>query len=191
MTPFLVPLLPTPTNSQYGDIVDDLVHDFVVGVCGIIDPSTVRPRWQPEPALQPAFGANWVSFGLTRSEPDENAATGLTTSAAPEFILERDEIHTFLISFCGPSSCAISHQFFDGAQINQNFEAAGFQSFNVGMVSVDSPQNVSMQIHERWVTAWDVALKLRRRIRRVYEVAPIAQINGGLDNEIAVYQLSI
>ena len=51
----------TPSTVFDADL-ENIFHDAFVGITGI-PAGLVRPRWQPEPPLQPDFKTDWMAFG--------------------------------------------------------------------------------------------------------------------------------
>jgi len=172
----------------YDGSLDDIFHDLIQGVTGI-DPTLIRPRWQPSPPNQPDFDANWVAFGITSQEVDTFAWVGHNpagNSGLGTNELERDERVTVLHSFYGPSGSALMARYRDGLQIDQNREALA--TFGVKLVEVQPSPNVPALLKEKWVRRIDLPVVFIRRVKRSYSVPSLVGLSSAdptnsLDNE--------
>lgn len=183
-------LLPT-TGPVYAEQLDDVMHDAIAGVLGFADGSLIRPRWQLEPANQPDFPINWVAFGIARTRRDTFAFQGMDpTGLTDDYVLQRDEELSMLVSCYGAAAANNAHQWHDGLQLDANRWAA-FSSINTTLVEALEPINVPLQIKQKWVQRWDVMTVLRRRIERRYPIGTVETAHFGLDNEFYVTPVEV
>jgi hypothetical protein len=163
------------------DDLEDIMHDAIVGLTGITG-DLVRPRWQPEPAQQPAFSANWVAFGITRWTPDTYSYQRQDDDF--NHVVERDILLYVLHSFYGPKSMGLCNRFRDSFDIAQNRDqlvAAGIE-----LVEVQEALNIPALLKAVWVKRVDVVVVYRRRTSRTFPVLTISTGQLGLDNEAYV-----
>lgn len=178
------PLLPDALGPQplEGQALNQFLQSWFVGITAI-DPTLIRPRWQPEPANIPDAGDFWVAFGLTRRvadayvsmvhDPDADEGLGAD-------IMQRHETLELLVSFydLGVNGQADSYAalFMDGLQVPQNRELLDLNAF--GLVEASNPVAVPVLFKERWLYRVDLALTMRRRITRKYPVRNLISAQG-------------
>ncbi len=174
------PALAAPLED---DALDDFMHDLVAGITGL-DPTLVRPRWQPEPPNMPPKDTDWVGVGIpTRRtdvfpviEHDPHAAGGLGAD-----ILIRHEELDLLCSFYGPHCQAYAARLRDGLGIAQNREpmaAAG-----MALVSAGDPTKAPEMIKNTWVGRADLTVVIKRVISREYAVLNLLSAEGTIATE--------
>lgn len=181
----------TVTSPLYGDALDDLFHDTIVGVTGL-DNKLVRPRWQPAPPTQPPFAADWCAFGIVDSEKDwdpymrhePNANTG-----AGQTVTEQDEQFQLLVSFFGPDAYAYQSLWEDGLKVDQNRAALNAQG--IKWMFTGRATQVPSLLKEAWVKRVDQRITFRRRVFRTYAVLNIASADIQLDNEHYITDISV
>lgn len=155
------------TSPAYDNALDDIIHDLIVGMTGIVG-GLVRPRWQPEPPTQPDYTVDWVAFGLNRSTVDAFAYEHHDASGAGPTRVERDELLFFLHSFYGPHAHGFCERFRDGFEISQNRDA--IKAVGLTLVEVQEPVKLPALLKEKWVPRVDVTVIYRRRTSRAYPV---------------------
>lgn len=178
------PLLPDSAGPRplEGQALNQFLQSWFVGLIGI-DPTLVRPRWQPEPANIPDAGDYWAAFGITKRTADSyvswihdpDADDGLGAD-----IMQRHETLALLVSFYdlgvnGQADYFVS-LFMDGLQVPQNRELLDLNAF--GLVEASEPTVVPVLLKERWLYRVDIALALRRRITRQYPVRSLLSATG-------------
>lgn len=188
---FIVPEI-EPTGD---DPLDDQLHDTITGIVGRIDPSLVRPRWQPNPANIPMFPTNWIAFGVVGTDPDVFAYEGHD----PEFLengtdvsttrVERDELLSVLISFYGPQAMANDARLRAGLDLAQNRSL--LHSMGIGFVEYQAPRKIPALTKETWVPRVDAILVLRRRSVHRYNIRTLDDAASQLDNEYYLTPIKI
>jgi hypothetical protein len=176
MAEYLLPLdSPLPLE---GDDLEDAVQGAVAGITGL-DPTLVRPRFQPNAPALPDFHVEWAAVGLSRTSPDAFAFVRQLDAETAE--LQRDCRVEMLASFYGPRGNAVANRFVDGLQIEANrfaLKAAGIKVNWTGDV-MSAPAFVK----ERWTKRFDVNVHLSYRTFRRYKQAAIDKLDSYLDNE--------
>lgn len=157
-------LLPS-TNTLDDQALDHLFHDLIVGVTGL-DPTLVRPRWQPEPGNMPAFNTPWIAQGITDRRDDVVASQ--TYIEGTGLVVTRNQELDCLVSVYGSIAATIEANLRDGLSVDQNREYINSQG--IVLVSVGNPRNATMLINERWQKRLDVVITFRRTISRIYAV---------------------
>lgn len=170
---YLVPgASPAPLE---GTALENFFQEIVVGITGM-DPSLVRPRWQPEPPDQPDFNVSWASLGIINYKPDVFAVEAHNpTGDGSDYLLRTEELE-LLVSFYGPSSDSNAAVFRDGLQIEQNrfaLTAAG-----MGLISTGDPRFVPDLVKDRWVRRLDVSWGVRRQVQRNYPILNLLSADG-------------
>jgi hypothetical protein len=170
------PVRPEPTSPGplEGRALNQFLQAWLVGMTGI-DPTLIRPRWQAEPANIPAAGQYWVAFGITKRindayvhlshDPTANGGLGA------DMMIRHETIET-LTSFFDLGVNGQADYFAsilkDGLQIPQNREVLDRNAF--GLVSASELTIVPTLFKERWQYRVDLAIILRREVRRIYPI---------------------
>lgn len=192
---YLSPVVPSTELND--DNLADFLHDLVVGITGL-DPTMVRPRWQPETPVLPdtngpgvglggfgsgGFGAQaWASIGVTSRTPDAYSYVSHTPAVAgsppaPGFDTEfRSEVITVQLSFYGPTAESLAAQFAVGLKIAQNREQLTVA--NYPLVNTDPPVNIPELIQGRWVFRTDLTFRIRHMNQYQYAVLDLASAQG-------------
>lgn len=164
---YLGPVIPGPYPLS-DDAWEDFLHDVFAGITGL-DPTLVRPRWQPEPPLRPDISVNWMAFGTVATRTDfvpvqyqiDDGADGYTA------MQEMEELD-ILCSFYGPNNEMIQSYFQRGLYVEQNL--AMFRANAVGMVSTTGFTRAAELIKERYWPRTDVTVTVRREVRYNYKI---------------------
>lgn len=152
--------------------IEDLIHNVVVGVTGL-DPSLVRPRWQPKPPKQPARDVNWCSPGiLNRSRIGFPAMVHFDGDAggsppADDSVYSWENLDV-IASFYGPAAYDYATLFRDGVTVDQNRDE--LYSAGIKVVGTGDARNVPELINNEWVGRVDLDIQLSIENRRTYPV---------------------
>jgi len=168
VTPIVSSLPPVPPQTQS---FEDFLQQVFVGISGL-DPTLVRPRWQPEPPNVPDKGVDWLAIGITDWDPDTYAFVrhlGAMSDGADW--LQRHETVNILASFYGPNASRNCGVLRDGFQIAQNREV--LQANGIGLQETGTARLVPTLLKETWRYRVDMPIVLRRMILREYEVLNI------------------
>lgn len=175
-------LVPAPSGAPpYGDPLENILQGVVAGITGI-DPSLIRPRWQPEPPNMPSFSTNWVAFGIVRFKRDTFVYEQHEALGQGDSYVERDEQCFVLHSFYGPNCHEICMQYADGVMLAQNREV--LITNNINLVEVQEPVNLPQLLKEKWVKRIDLTVVFRRRVHRTFPILNVqsAQITVGVES---------
>lgn len=167
-------LTPVPPPPDYDTAFDDFFHDVIAGVTGL-DNKLVRPRWQADPPTMPKRDVTWVGFGVsgdTRS--DVNAYESIGT------VIRHEEV-TVLCSFYGPQANGYAALLRDGLALGQNRFA--LDQNNVGLIEAIGPRTFAELVKEVWIRRADLAIRLRREIRREYAILSVLWAHGAVVTE--------
>lgn len=166
MTQFYVPTAPVEDDD-----LDNVLQAMVVGITGL-DPTLVRPRWQPTVPKQPEPTADWCAIGVVSSKADtypyiEHLSGVSITDQSGDLAIRHEELDV-LVSFYGPHSKGYSGVLRDGLGIKQNLEGA--QTSGLYFVGMDPARAAPELINQQWIRRWDTALVFRRIVARTYAV---------------------
>lgn len=162
----------------FDDDWDDFLHDVIAGVSGI-DPTFVRPKWQPEPPDLPDFRNNWIAFGVTNIRTDFEPWVAHDYTGDGELghdLLYENEINTVLCSIYGPNADRTFAYLRRGLYIEQN--RALLRANSVGLVELTEPVRAPELIKQQWVNRFDTNVIFRRAINFVYAVRSLVQAKG-------------
>lgn len=175
---YLVPAAsPAPLEDQ---AFEDFLHDIFVGLTGL-DNENVRPRWQPEPPNQLAFGVDWIAFGIMRQDADTYAAIEHDPIGDGADHLQRHETVEVLISSYGDHATANLTQLRDGLQVEQN--RAILTTNAMGLEKTGEIIPAPTLVKDRWLRRFDMTMTFRRQIRRTYQVLNLLSAHGTIDAE--------
>jgi len=174
---FLAPL----TAPIYDNPLDDFFHAFLVAL-STIPGALVRPRWQPEPPNLPPFTTDWMAWGIVDVDEDRFAYQDLVeTESGDQFVVERDEILTMLMSFYGPRAGQLGKQVSASMQLSQN--RSYLRTQNMTLIEVMGQARVPALLKEKWVPRVDQRVLFRRRATWAYQVHTIESAQASLENE--------
>lgn len=176
-------LVPAGTpNPIYDQALDRVLHDVIQGITGIVDPTLVRPRWQPEPPATPAFTTDWIAYGITRSTRDTFAYMGHDGDGQGSDELVRTEELLVLVSTYGPNAHGNMERLSDGFEVEQN--RAALQALDADLVECQESIVLPALLKEKWVKRVDMTIVLRRKVTRSYPVLNLQSADlDSLDNE--------
>jgi hypothetical protein len=165
------PLVPTGQDQIGLDDFDfdTLIHDWIVGLTAL-DPTLVRPAWQPDPPPLPDFAVPaWCAFGIQKVHNDWDAVVEHFSPPDSDGYSNvwRIQQIDLLTTWYGQSAGDVALQFRMGTAIQQNQELFGPY---VKLVSVEDQVTVSEKIKGRWQRRVDVMVILRRLVQFSYAV---------------------
>lgn len=163
------------TETIDGTTWEDFLHDVVAGVSGL-DPTLVRPRWQPQPPTTPSVNVTWVAFGVMRTDADFEPWINHYGTDPAHDLLQRMERVTVLCSFYGPLAQETAGVLRDGLYIDQN--RAAFRANGVGIIEVEEIVRTADLFREQFRERSDLNLVLRREVRRSYNVLNLVRARG-------------
>jgi hypothetical protein len=153
--------------------LDDLIHDWIVGVTAL-DPTLVRPAFQPDPPPIPDFPVTWCGFYIARVENDWDP---VVTHIEDGDTVWRNQRIELLLTFYGAAAGDAALVFRMGCGIRQNEEAL---EPSVKLVQIDDQVTTSELIKGRWQRRVDVPVVLRRAIQFTYAVEDVARAYGSV-----------
>jgi hypothetical protein len=159
------------TLTQQG--LEDLIHDWIVGVTAL-NPTLVRPAFQPDPPPIPDFAVTWCAFYVVRVENDWDP---VVTQLQDGDTVWRNQRIELLLTFYGPAGGDVALDFRMGAGIRQNEEIL---DPSVKLVSIDDQITTSEPIKGRWQRRVDVPVVLRRSVQFSYAVQTVVSAYGTL-----------
>lgn len=167
-------LLPSNTVEE-DDVLTDAIQGVVAGITGL-DPTLVRPRWQPEPPDQPDAITNWVGLGVTDEDPDVWAY--VTVMPDGSYQLQRTEQLEVMCSFYGPSAGGYAGVLRDGLQIQQNLDQ--LNANNLKLIKTGHPKRIPELVNKLWLNRVDVSVFLKYLIVRTYPILTVLSADGRL-----------
>ena len=175
-------LVPGPTPAPLeGQSFEDFLSEVMVGISGL-DPTLVRPRWQPEPPNIPAWGTTWMAFGITNYKADTFAVEIHHPEIDGNTEFQRHEEVTILCSFYGPDAVKAACIMRDGFQIDQNREVLNLNG--MGLVETTEIRPAPTLTKDRWLQRMDMNLIIRRAVYRTYPILNLLSAQGILDTEV-------
>jgi hypothetical protein len=170
---YLVPAVASPPAED--DALDDMVHDLIAGVTAL-DPSLVRPRWQPNVAKQPDPTVNWCAFGISEQRAHDSPAIVHDADNGGSDTYTRHEDLMVQCTFYGPGAKGYAQMLLDGLAIPQNREQ--LQAQDMAFVSTSEIRPAPDFVNQQWVRRYDMAINLRRKITRTYAVLNLASVQA-------------
>lgn len=167
---YLLPSGAAPLDDQ---ALDRFFHDLFVGVTGL-DPTLVRPRWQPEPGNMPPRAATWIAQGVVAPIREDGVPWQWFDETTQAFVLCRNQLITNRVSVYGPAAAATEALLRDGLGLDQNREA--MNALGIALVRVGDPRPMPQLLNEQWVRRLDVEITFRRLISRTY---PVLSLQSG------------
>jgi hypothetical protein len=175
----LAPSQPYPIDD---DALDDVLTTLIVAVTGL-DPTLVRPRWQPIPQKQPEADINWCAVGVINDAPNDGPSFGFD-GANNRLNLSRHEDITALATFYGPLAKTTAAILRDGLSLPQNLESLA--AYSLALIDTGPILAVNELMNQTWVKRRDMALHLRRQVVRAYPVNSILKVPVALTDDTTV-----
>jgi hypothetical protein len=132
----------------------------------------------------PAFGTDWVAFGIMSTEVDFDPWLGNDphgNNGLGQLKLQEHQIDTIMCSFYGDNAGQYASFFRRGFFIWQN--RAVLRANACGLVEIKSMNHAPELYMNQWVNRIDVDLVLRREVRYNYNVATIIGAQVGIEAE--------
>ena len=180
------PLQPAPPPILEGAELEDFFHDLITSLT-LLDPTLVRPAWQPEPPNIPQSATVWIAFHLEDKESDAFPWTGPIDDAGLTIGLQRHEEFDVIVSVygtgAGSQAKAVAKLLRDNLAISQNREPLSAQGMAV--IAVDAPQPAPILVKTLWLYRVNMPIRIRRIITRTYPVESLlsAQVDLTIDAE--------
>jgi hypothetical protein len=175
---YLEPVVVVPPEED--NELDDILHDAVVGICGLSG-DRVRPRWQLQPPPQPPADFDWVAVGVTLSDPLGTWEVIHNSSGDGSDEFYRNERVSVTASFYGPNAGLYVAKLRDGIVIEQNrwpLSQKGIAFYDVASI-VSVPQLDNMQ----WVRQLDLTIRFLREVKRTYPVLNLLEASGTIHTD--------
>ena len=173
-------LAPADILTPDGDGLDDALQALVAGVTGL-DPTLVRPRWQPTPPQQPERDVTWAAVGVQSQAPDDNPYEAHDPTGEGVDHVQRHETLAVMVSFYGPQSQAVAGILRDGLFIGQNREAAS--ALGLRLVEVGALARVPSLVNTIWLNRVDVPVTFRRQVNRTYPIRNLLSAVGTIQSD--------
>jgi len=160
------------------DALADFLQELVVGITGL-PADLVRPRWQSTVPKQPEATVDWCAIGVTSIEGDDYPAEVHDGTDDGSSRFEKHETLNLLASFYGPHAQGNAGMLRDGLYIAQNREAMAAQNMNLtDAAGITAAPDL---INQRWVRRYDLPIRFRRKVERVYPILNI--LSASIDTE--------
>lgn len=176
---YLSPVAPLPLTQQ---AIENLLHDMLATIMQL-DPTLVRPRWQPQMPSQPSPTTNWCAFGITlRSRVDYPYV--LHHNGGPDEMRRQERLEV-LISVYGPGCEDNAAAVRDALYIGQNWEALNAAS--IRLLDVSDITAVPELTNLQWINRCDLTLRCNRQVVTYYNILDIASSQGTITVDDGVH----
>lgn len=145
-----------------------LLQSIIVGVTAL-QPSLVRPMWQPDPPPVPSISTDWCGFAIVAQRHEKGSFHEQFDESGA--VLWRHEELDVLCAFYGPNCLTNAAVLRDGLEgFAQNREVMALNILGIGGFSdiVHAPELVN----DRYFDRADITMVVRRELGREYEVLP-------------------
>jgi hypothetical protein len=171
-------LLPS-TQPPYDVSLENFFQELVVGLTGL-DPTLVRPRWQPTPPNMPDSTVDWAAVGVQIGQKQWNAYQKYDADQ-DAYIVEGTETIRVLVSFYGPNNEANQGRWEVGLQIGQNRDTLDAQK--ISLVGLEDPVNLPSILKGIWYQRLDSQATFSRWMTRIYPIKTLLSASGTVDND--------
>lgn len=179
---YLAPSSPAPAE----DIAFDRFFQAVIaGVTGMAA-AQIRPRWAETPLAIPERGIDWAAFGVIGIDATDYPVVLHKSASDGADEMQRHETIDLMVSFYGPNSTKSATLFRDGLYIPQNREA--MWAAQVAVLDFGRLVSVPDLLNNTWRRRFDVPVRLRRCITRVYPVLNLLSAQGSVMTASSVTQ---
>ena len=175
----LLPVVPSPPLQNQG--LNRFIQQWLVSLIGI-DPTLMRPAWQPEPSNIPAAAVAWGAFRISKTSSDTFPAFVHDGTNNGRDQLQRHELLDVLVSMydLGTNGQAdfYAAMLRDGMAVAQNREVLTTAGMN--LLAVGDLTTVPSLLKQRWLYRVDLSLQLARIVTRTYDVLNVESLDGDL-----------
>lgn len=175
---YLQPSAEVPPSSDLD--LDVELQRVVVGITALPG-SMVRPRWQPGNPRQPEADTNWCAIGTARIRADAGPAIQHQPAGEGNDSYTRHEELEVLATFYGPQAQRNALRLRDGLAMPQNTE--GLRGIDVRFVEAGDIVAAPELLNQQWVRRYDLPIRLRRIVRRTYEVLNVLAAQIDVDDD--------
>jgi hypothetical protein len=168
------------------DQLTAFLQKMFAGLSGI-DGALVRPRWQSIPPNQPDIATNWLAIGIQNRSADTFAFEMHDPNAAGgngADIVNRNEQLDILCSFYGPQAAGLAARVREGFAVPQNREA--LQTAGMALVECTDLIAAPALINERWYRRYDMTVRIRRAVTRIYPVLHLLTAGIVLHTDVGI-----
>lgn len=153
------------------------IGELLAGVTGLPG-ELVRPQWQENPPPVPAFGTDWLAYGVTARRVEAGLPWQAWKDGDGSHLRRHEMLDVQLIAY-GENAEAILAALRDGLDVAQNRE----QLFLAGVAVQDFGAIIHAPelINERWWNRADATLTLQREVRRVYPILSFVAAYGDIN----------
>ena len=155
------------TPPAEGVALRRFIGELLRGVTGLPG-DLVRPSWQENPPPMPAFGTDWLAYGVTARRVEAGEPWQAEMADGSGAALRRHEMLDVQVTAYGTNAEAILASLRDGLDVAQNRE----QLFLAAVTVADCGQIVHAPelVNNRWWNRADMTITLRREVRREYPI---------------------
>jgi hypothetical protein len=168
------------SDSLGDDELGDLFQQLIVGLTGL-DPTMVRPRWQPQPPTQPPVSTNWCAVGVINYDSTDYPEIIHNPAGDGVSDFYRQERIDVLASFYGPNSNNIAGAFRDGLYVGQNHDT--LSASGVKLRAADAITNVPELVNSQYIPRSDIPCSFMRLVHRTYPIRTIGTVKGVIITE--------
>jgi hypothetical protein len=182
-------LLPEVNPAPLEDsALEDFLHDVIANVSGMAN-DKVRPSYQSYPPNTLVANTDWMAFWIQGQDSDTYAVTVHDPAVLGSDELQRHETVDILVSSYGPNASKNLGILRDGLQIPQNREV--LNSVGMGLTATGRIIPVPSLVKEKWRRRCDMAMIIRRQIRRTYPVLSLVSANGTLNTIVIATPINV
>lgn len=173
-------ITPAFDDTLADDDLADALQRMVAGITALPG-AMVRPRFQVDPPDMPENDRDWCAISLTDVEPPAARPELIHDPAADggqgRTTMRGYESMSVMASFYGPNAMRYATRLRDGLQMEQNRDEIQADG-SLNLLWVGSIRNVSDRQNTTFRNRFDLAIRLRHRFERVYNVRNIVEIQG-------------
>lgn len=148
-----------------------ILQRTVAGVTGI-PAALVRPRWQPDPPIQPSPLTNWAAVGVLARRPTDYPYGSLEETPpfdlTGRYVQQRHEFLDAQVSFYGPSAGANAGALRDALYVGQN--RWDLESYGIRVRELGEARSAPELVATAWLNRVDLDLTLVRQENRAYAI---------------------
>ena len=161
-------LSPASSPAPLEDVaLENLLQQVVVGITGLPGPM-VRPRWQPTVPKQPEPSVDWCAIGVVSEDSDDYPVQQHDGTGDGHDNFSVHETLPVLATFYGPNAGANAKLLKNGLYVAQNRDQ--LTANNMALLDVGRIIAVPEQLNLQWIRRYDVPIRIRRKVERIYPV---------------------
>ena len=150
-----------------------VIHDFIMGFTGY-DATLVRPMYQPNAPVVPAFGTDWIAYNV--KEADTTGYVNQELQQNGTYTIRRMSKLIVSVSFYGTNSYQKIKGFKNSLELTQNWEMV--RAYGMGFNGAGNIIKVPELHNMRWLDRYNIEILINQSTTQNTSIISLVQSSG-------------